>query len=499
MRNFNLKDFFIKHKIKWIIAAGVIAVVIVVGLVAIYASNKGKEASAAKAAQEESDDEETQDESALVDNGDDPQPENQNEDGVKINASDLNISKNDYEVSGITYGIDVSKWQGKISWDKVKASGIEYAMIRIGYRTEGNGTICEDTYAAYNLQQAIKAGIKVGVYFFSTAVSTAEAQEEAAWVADYIAKYSITYPVVYNCEGYDISDSRMHQLSNDDRTNNALAFLDYISGQGYTPMFYANSSEVSDSAYWDTNRISSKYKMWIAQYPNTAFTSDLKSSYSGKHDMWQYTNNGKVNGISGYVDMNVAYFGYSKAADPKTAGGVAEVTAPTQAATAYDPYTNAVNEKVTAKDETNLRTAASTTDDSTVVYLLKKGEYVTRTAIGTNGWSKVVYNGQTLYAKTSYLITEAELAAQSATQPAATTTTAFDPFADKNFTEVNEQVTAKSETNLRTVPNSLGNDPVYSLKYGEYVTRTGIDDNTGWSRVVYNGQTLYAVSSLLTK
>ena len=92
-------------------------------------------------------------------------------------------------------GIDVAKYQGKIDWQKVKASGIDFAMIRVGYRTQKTGEIFEDPYARYNLQEAQKAGIKLGAYFFSTAVTEEEAKQEAVWVSQILAKYPITYPV----------------------------------------------------------------------------------------------------------------------------------------------------------------------------------------------------------------------------------------------------------------------------------------------------------------
>ncbi len=103
-------------------------------------------------------------------------------------------------------GIDVAKYQGKIDWQKVKASGIDFAMIRVGYRTQKTGEIFEDPYARYNLQEAQKAGIKLGAYFFSTAITEEEARQEAVWVSQILAKYPITYPVAYNCEGFKDSE-----------------------------------------------------------------------------------------------------------------------------------------------------------------------------------------------------------------------------------------------------------------------------------------------------
>ena len=112
------------------------------------------------------------------------------------------------ELSGRSLGIDVSKFQGTIDWRQAADSGIEFAMVRVGYRTLETGEICEDTNARYNLQEAQANGLKVGAYFFSTAVTEEEAWAEADWVADLIAQYRITYPVAYNCEGFTNPKSR---------------------------------------------------------------------------------------------------------------------------------------------------------------------------------------------------------------------------------------------------------------------------------------------------
>ena len=136
------------------------------------------------------------------------------EEGAKVTAEEF-VKK-----TGKANGIDVSKWQGKIDWQKVKNSGVDFAVIRIGYRGE-NGEIYKDSYADYNIQQADKAGILVGTYFFSTAVNKNEALEEAKWLVSAIEGYPISYPVVYNSEGFLNESSRMHSLSKTQRTDNA--------------------------------------------------------------------------------------------------------------------------------------------------------------------------------------------------------------------------------------------------------------------------------------
>jgi GH25 family lysozyme M1 (1,4-beta-N-acetylmuramidase) len=419
---------------------------------------------------------------AAVDDAEDPQAEGTK--GIEVDVTDMYSPDNETDM--VTFGVDIAKWQGIIDWEQVKSSGIEFAMIRVGYRTQVTGEIFEDPYAKYNLQQAQSNGIKIGVYFFSTAISKNEAEEEAEWVADYIAPYPITYPVVYNCEGFSDTNNRQYGMSADARTDLAIAFLNSVKSKGYTPMFYAAKNELEQEAEWNTETISSKFKIWVAQYPDSFRSESSESTYSGKHAMWQYTSNGIVPGIDKPVDMNIAYFGYEKEAEVKD-------DTPQETATA-DPTAlinfSEVDETVTAKIEANLRTVPSAASADTIKAVLKNGDTAKRTGLGNNGWSRLEYDGQMLYAVSSYLTTE--LNPKQNTKPEND-----DPEAGITFTEVEEQVTAKEVTNLRLVPNSDSKDTiVIALHNGEVAIRTGIGSN-GWSRVEYNDQVLYAVSSYL--
>lgn len=386
------------------------------------------------------------------------------------------------ETTGITMGIDVSKYQGTIDWKKVKESGVEFAMIRVGYRAKSTGEIFEDPTARYNMQEAQAAGIKLGAYFFSSAITPEEARAEAAFTRDIIAKYKITYPVAYNCEDFQSSNSRQYGLDIAARTDLACAFLDEIAQAGYTPMFYAAKGELEGSALWDTQKLASKYKIWVAQYPDQPYPQTASSSYSGTHDMWQYTSQGTVVGILPKTDVNIAYFGYTKEAEAKDETPAEIVEANPEVGIIFTE----VNETVTAKQETNLRTEPSTLNDASIVGRLVHGDTAVRTGIGHNGWSRVLYNGQTLYAVTNYLTTDMEDTGQQA------------PPQGPVYTPVNEQVTAKIETNLRTEPSTASADTIVGMLHnGEVLTRTAIGDN-GWSQLDYNGQTVYAVSSYLT-
>lgn len=303
------------------------------------------------------------------------------------------------EIVQAALGIDVSRHQGQIDWDMVAASGVQFAMIRVGYRTQATGILNEDPYARYNLQEAQRAGIKVGAYFFSTAVNEAEVVEEALFTADLLDKYQITFPVVFDCEGFRSPTSRQYGLDKAVRTALAVRFLDTIAVRGYTPMFYASTSEMTANRDWDMN-ILSRYKVWAAYYPKEPFPITPMSNYAGAHVMWQYTDKAMIPGINGAVDMNVSYFDYDGIAQAKDPNGAVPVSA---SAVVNVQYTD-VNEVVTPNTAMlNLRTAPGTETQDTIVVTINPGDMIFRTGVGNNGWSKVLLNGQTLYAYTAYL------------------------------------------------------------------------------------------------
>lgn len=205
-----------------------------------------------------------------------------------------------YENSGNSVGIDVSKWQGNINWSEVKNSGVEFAMIRIGYRGSSVGNIVMDPYFEQNIKGALKNGIKVGVYFFSMATNEEEAIQEAAWTIQNARKYRITYPIVYDFESW--GTGRVAGVSNEQIQKNALAFLGYIKSSGYSGMMYGSKNALNSRFSMGSF---ASYKIWLAHYTEN-------TDYTGRYNMWQYTSKGTVPGISGYTDMNIAYFSYSK-------------------------------------------------------------------------------------------------------------------------------------------------------------------------------------------
>lgn len=393
-----------------------------------------------------------------------------------------------------TYGIDVARYQGTIDWQQVAASGVDFAMIRVGYRTLDEGVIVADSNARYNMQEAQHYGVKIGAYFFSTAITEEEAIEEADWVADYISQYSITYPVAFNCEGYAEPENRQYSLSKAERTELALTFLKTIKKHGYEPMFYASKNEMEEDAKWEVSRIEEDYKVWVAQYPEQPYPDTPASNYSGTHQMWQYTREGTVDGITQSVDMDIAYFGYEGINEPMN-DEPPEIAEPDPEALL--DFTE-ILETVTAKIEVNLRSLPSQDEDSEELYLLKNGETAVRTGYCETGWSRLEFRGKTYYAVSSMLTTDMNYDPNKVRSPDAVDTDGDGLLTE--FRTVNDTVTAKEEVNLRSLPSTEHPDCeiIHLLKNGETVTRTGIDDRWGWSRLEYRGETCYAISSMLT-
>ena len=419
----------------------------------------------------------------------DPQASVKSESGAAVDVAQLVSASSVGENKNVTYGIDVSRFQGTINWEQVAGSGIDFAMVRVGYRDAKTGEIKADTNAKYNMQEAEKYGIKVGAYFFSTAISNDEAVQEADWVTSYIAKYPITYPVGFNCEGFENASSRQVNLTKDERSSVAMAFLDRIYSSGYTPIFYASQSELAGDAKWNTSQIQQKYKIWMAWYNQDTSRIATGPAYDGQCAMWQYTSQGTVPGISGKVDVDVAYFGYNGTEAAKDTSERETVSADVEALMNFD----SVDETVTAKSSTNLRNKPSQGSDSTVMVTLQNGQTAQRTGISASGWSRVVYEGSTYYAVSSYLTTDLSAPKQETSQPQETS-----GFKTK-FADCSETVTAKDVVNLRNKPSVTDEDSqvIASLSAGETALRTGINNEYGWSRVEYNGQTLYCVSSYL--
>ncbi|MDO5560048.1 MAG: glycoside hydrolase family 25 protein [Oscillospiraceae bacterium] len=197
-------------------------------------------------------------------------------------------------------GIDVSYAQKEIDWKKVKESGIDFAMIRVGYRGYTEGKLNLDEYFDINAKKADEAGIGVGAYFFSQAINVEEAKEEARFVADKIKDYNITYPVAFDWEDITHTDARTDFIDGQTLTDIANTFCTDISEAGYTPIIYSSLNLLREhfDRYDRTQMLDKMF--WLAEYKD-------KPEYEYQFSMWQYTDSGKVKGINNFVDLNILF------------------------------------------------------------------------------------------------------------------------------------------------------------------------------------------------
>lgn len=393
------------------------------------------------------------------------------------------------EIDVVTMGIDVARYQGTIDWQEVSQADVDFAIVRVGYRSMADGQIKEDPNGRYNLQEASKAGIPMGAYFFSTAVTAEEAEEEADWLAEIISGYPITYPVVFDCENFNDPNSRQYYMTKTERTDVALVFLEAIEKHGYEGMFYASKVDMETEKSWEVSRIEDNYKIWVAQYPALPYPETRETSYSGLHHMWQYSMEGSIPGIGQPVDLNIAYFGYDGIEPARSKKIPEEVQPDVEAMLDFED----VSEQVTAKEETNLRNIPSQAEDSVVLRTLVNGEVAQRIAVSKNGWSKLILDGNTYYAFTDYLTTDLSYQA-----PPEIDYLPSENGIETQFVAVNQLVTAKKLVNLRKLPSVEHEDAVVldQLENGEIATCVGISDN-GWSKLLYKGITCYAVTTYL--
>lgn len=192
-------------------------------------------------------------------------------------------------------GVDVSKHKGSIDWKKVKESGIEFAIIRVGFRGPGEGTLEPDEYAKANVEGALANGLDVGVYFYSQAITEAEAIAEADYVLNFVKDYNINWPIVFDTEYYEREGARGNTTNREQRTAVAKAFLDRIKDAGYQAMLYS-------STRWSILNVNrdelADYPFWFAYYGD-------KPTYRFDFNIWQYTSEGTVPGIKGDCDLDL--------------------------------------------------------------------------------------------------------------------------------------------------------------------------------------------------
>lgn len=202
--------------------------------------------------------------------------------------------------------LDVSHHQDDVNWSKVKKAGINNVILRCGYRVYGStAAMYEDTKFSKNIIEAHAAGLKIGIYFFSQAITTKEAKEEAEKTLSIINGYRkrISLPVAFD---FEYTEGRLNHSTFSNSTRKAKqtdiceTYCDAIKAGGYTPMIYASKTVFDNDL--DKAALEKKYKIWMAHY-----TFGSATTYKGQMYMWQYSSTGKVNGISGNVDMNYLF------------------------------------------------------------------------------------------------------------------------------------------------------------------------------------------------
>lgn len=210
----------------------------------------------------------------------------------------------------LSSGIDVSKHQGNIDWKAVKNAGVDFVFVRVAYRGYETGNLGEDSYFRKNIEEAQKAGIRVGAYVYSQAVNEDEAREEAAYLMHRVANYKMDMPLVFDYE-FAGKDTRLYNayfkdltLNKEKGTDVCLAFCDYVKANGYDAMVYANASMLSSNL--NADRLGETAEIWLANFND-------KPTYGNNIDYWQYSDKGKVKGIGGNVDCDFAFVNRSYA------------------------------------------------------------------------------------------------------------------------------------------------------------------------------------------
>lgn len=227
----------------------------------------------------------------------DPEKEDKAVNGAAEDADGTENMELQFDNGSAKLGIDVSKWNQEIDWEAVKNAGIEFAIIRCGYRGASTGALVIDPRYKENIEGAIAAGIPVGVYFFTQARDEVEAVEEASMVIRLIEDYDVDYPVFLDSESAG-GRGRADGLDSDERTRAHRAFLQTIQAAGYETGIYASRNWLKDRI--DMTRLSD-YRIWLAEY------ADAPTYDEYYYHMWQYTSKGTVDGISTNVDLNLCY------------------------------------------------------------------------------------------------------------------------------------------------------------------------------------------------
>lgn len=219
-------------------------------------------------------------------------------------SESANLKKYTENGKKISYvGVDISKHNGSINFRSLKASGVDYVMIRLGARGYSTGQLSLDDNFAENMEEAVEAGLDIGIYFYSQAINQEEAVQEVNFVVQNLEPYRahITYPVAFDMENVSNDKARIDQLSRDDKTTITSSFLSGIQAAGYAPMIYGNKEWLIKNI--DLAKLQD-YDIWLSQ------DEDIPD-YPYQYTMWQYTTTGVVNGIKGDANLNICFVSYS--------------------------------------------------------------------------------------------------------------------------------------------------------------------------------------------
>ena len=199
---------------------------------------------------------------------------------------------NNYKNENNEIGIDVSKWQGNIDFTKVKEAGASFVMIRVGSQKGTKGEYVIDSYFKQNIENALNNDLKVGVYFYSYADSEKEAKKQADWIIKQIKNYDISLPIVFDFESFDALNEM--ELSIFGLNEIANVFIETINKAGYKGVLYGSKNYLN--AIWKYHTT----PVWLAHYTT-------QTNYEGEYFMWQICDDGKIDGIDGYVDIDILY------------------------------------------------------------------------------------------------------------------------------------------------------------------------------------------------
>ena len=205
---------------------------------------------------------------------------------------DFNDVLNNYKNENTEIGIDVSKWQGNIDFTKVKNAGATFVMIRVGSQNGVGGEYVLDKNFKQNIENALKNDLKVGIYFYSYADSEKEAKKQANWVIKQIKDYDIDLPIVFDFESFDAFNQM--ELSIFGLNEVANSFIETVDNAGYTGVLYGSKNYLNAIWKYHTSPV------WLAHYTD-------QTNYEGDYFMWQMCDDGKIDGIEGYVDIDILY------------------------------------------------------------------------------------------------------------------------------------------------------------------------------------------------